>query len=86
MAEPSALDNRTLYRRTLVTAGAMLGACAVLVGALTLVATSVVGRAVVLDNETQPDAGVSPPAASVRSARSVVPAPNASSSIGKGPK
>ncbi|MGA2449679.1 MAG: hypothetical protein ABTD50_13425 [Polyangiaceae bacterium] len=86
MAEPSALDNRTLYRRTLITAGTMLGASVVFVGALTLVAWSFVGRSVLLDNETQPDAAVNAPAASMHPARSVVPAPNASSSTGKGPK
>jgi hypothetical protein len=86
MAEPSSLDNRTLYRRTLVTAGAMLGACVVFVGTLTLVASSLVGRAVVPDIEAQADAGVVASVGSVHSVRTIVPSPNASSTIGKGQK
>jgi hypothetical protein len=86
MAEPSSLDNRTLYRRTLVTAGAMVGACVVFVGTLTLVAWSLVGRAVGLDTEAQADAGMVAPAGSAHSVRMTVPSPNASSSTGKGQK
>jgi len=40
------IDNRSLLRRTLITVGAMVGGSIVLVGTLTLVASSVVGRAV----------------------------------------
>jgi hypothetical protein len=86
MAEPSSLDNRTLYRRTLITAGAMVGACVLFVGSLTLIAWSAVGRAVVLDSEAQSDAGAAVPVGSARPMRAIVPAPNASSSTGKGLK
>jgi len=40
------IDNRSLLRRTLITMGAMVGGTVLLVGTLTLVASSVVGRAV----------------------------------------
>jgi hypothetical protein len=59
------IDNRSLVRQTLITVGAMLGGSVFLVGTLTLVASSVVGRAV-----AAPD----PSGASARDAHTGLPA------------
>jgi hypothetical protein len=56
----SAMDNQVLLRRTLVTAGTMLGGCVLIVGTLTLIALAIVSHAVAPAQDTAADAGVSP--------------------------
>ncbi len=68
------IDNRTLLRRTLVTMGAMVGACVALVGSLTLVASLVVGQAIA------PAEDDAPPAPHGAIAKGKLPVPAASAS------
>jgi hypothetical protein len=57
------IENAALVRRTLVMAGAMVGACVAVVGTLTLAAVLVVGHAVGSSTTGASNGGVVPPGA-----------------------
>lgn len=72
-----AVDDKTLIKRTLLTVAAMVGACVVIVGSLSLFAVLVVGRAtrapevedrtpVMAPGAADPNARPAPPKASAK--------------------
>ncbi len=78
MADYTPIDNRTLVRRTLITVGAMVGSCVVVVGTITLVAAMVVGRAVSPPGESETSGGPTlVPAANVHGLPGAKPVPPA---------
>lgn len=59
MPESTVTDNRTLARRTLITVGVMVGACVVVVGTLTLVASAIAGHTI--ESQQAADGGSAAP-------------------------
>ena len=76
MAEPTAVDNRTLLRRTLITMSAMVGGCVFIVGTISLIAVAIVGKASSAHAEPEENSAAS---------GAIVPASNVHGSV-PGPK